>query len=106
MSEQKEKKGNWFMRHKVITGILVVIVLIMVIGGSGGSKSSTSTSSSGGQNQEQGKKDEKVTAKIGEVAQSSDLAFTVTGVKEYKSLGNSYTRKDAQGSLQGSYTQD
>lgn len=96
MSEQTDKKGNWFMRHKIITGILVVIVLIMVIGSSGGSKSSTSTSGSG-QNQEQAKKEEKKTAKIGEVAQSGDLAFTVTGVKEYKSLGNSFTRKDAQG---------
>lgn len=95
MSEQKEKKGNWFMRHKVITGILVVIVLIMVIGGSGGSKSSPSSTS--GSNQEQAKKEEKVTAKIGEVAQSGDLAFTVSGVKDYKSLGNSFTRKDAQG---------
>lgn len=97
MSDQKEKKGNWFMRHKVLTGILVFIVLIVVIGSSGGSSNSTSSSSSGSSKQEQAKNDEKVTAKIGEVAQSSDLAFTVTGVKDYQSLGNSYTRKDAQG---------
>ncbi len=94
MSEIKEKKGNWFMRHKVITGILVVIVLIMVLGSSGGSKTSTTTSGGSNANKQE---QAKVTAKIGEVAQSSDLAFTVTGVKDYQSLGNSYTRKDAQG---------
>lgn len=79
MSESKEKKGNWFMRHKVITGILVVIVLIMALGSSGGSKSTTTSSGGSESKQEQ----TKVTAKIGEVAQSSDLAFTVTGVKDY-----------------------
>lgn len=91
MSESKEKKGNWFMRHKVITGILVIIVLVIALGSSGGSKTSTTGGSDAKQEQT------KVTAKIGEVAQSSDLAFTVTGVKDYQSLGNSYTRKDAQG---------
>jgi hypothetical protein len=93
MSESNVKKGNWFMRHKVITGILVVIVLIMVLGSSGGNKSSTTSSGGSESKQEQAK----VSAKIGEVAQSSDLAFTVTGVKDYQSLGNSYTRKDPQG---------
>lgn len=97
MSDQKEKKGNWFMRHKVLTGILVFIVFIVVISSSGGDKSGSSSSSGSSATQEQGKKDEKVIAKIGEVAQSSDLAFTATGVKDAQSLGNSYTRKEAQG---------
>jgi hypothetical protein len=94
MSEQKEKKGNWFMRHKVLTGILVFVVFIVVIGSSGGS---SNTSNSTPTSQEQAKNEAKVIAKIGEVAQSSDLAFTATNVKDYQSLGNSFTRKDAQG---------
>jgi len=81
----------------VLTGILVFIVFIVVIGSSGSDKSGNSSSSSSSTSQEQGKKDEKVIAKIGEVAQSSDLAFTATGVKDSQSLGNSYTRKEAQG---------
>lgn len=97
MSEQKGKKGNWFARHKILTGIIVVIVLVIAIGSSGGSDSSTSNSGNSNNKQEQTSKDEKVMAKIGEVAQSSDLAFTVTGVKDYQSLGNSFTSKDAQG---------
>lgn len=95
MSDQKEKKGNWFMRHKVLTGILVIIVFI-VIANSGGSKSTPSSSGSS-TSQEESKKDEKTVAKIGEVTQSGDLAFTANSIKEYQSLGNSYTKKDAQG---------
>lgn len=93
MSDQK--KGNWFMRHKVLTGILVIIVFI-VIANSGGSKSTPSSSGSS-TSQEESKKDEKTVAKIGEVIQSGDLAFTANSIKEYQSLGNSYTKKDAQG---------
>ena len=96
MSDSKEKKGNWFMRHKILTGILVFIVFIVVVSASGGD-SSNSGSGDSGSKQEQSQKQEKVTAKIGEQVQSGDLAFTVNGVKDFKSLGNSYTQKDAQG---------
>ncbi len=96
MSDSKEKKGNWFMRHKILTGILVFIVFIVVVSASGGDSSSSGSGSSDSK-QEQSQKQEKITAKIGEQVQSGDLAFTVNGVKEYQSLGNSFTSKDAQG---------
>ena len=96
MYDSKEKKGNWFMRHKILTGILVFIVFIVVVSASGGDSSSSGSSNSGSK-QEQSQKQEKITAKIGEQVQSGDLAFTVNGVKEYQSLGNSFTSKDAQG---------
>lgn len=96
MSDSKEKKGNWFMRHRVLTGILVFFVFIVVVSASGGD-SSNSGSGDSGSKQEQSQNQEKVTAKIGELVQSGDLAFTVNGVKEYQSLGNSFTSKDAQG---------
>jgi len=96
MSDSKEKKGNWFMRHKVLTGILVFIVFIVVVSASGGDSSNGGSGDSGSK-QAQSQKQEKITAKIGEQVQSGDLAFTVNGVKEYQSLGNSFTSKDAQG---------
>jgi len=40
----EEKKQNWFMKHKVLTGIIVVFVLIGVAS-SGGDNSSTSNTS-------------------------------------------------------------
>ena len=47
MSDNKEKKGNWFMRHKIITGIIILVVIIGVAS-SGGSSQSTSSSSGSG----------------------------------------------------------
>lgn len=96
MSDSKENKGNWFMRHKILTGILVFFVFIVVVSASGGD-SSNSGSGDSGSKEEQSQNQEKVTAKIGEQVQSGDLAFTVNGVKEYQSLGSSFTSKDAQG---------
>lgn len=93
MPEQEQKKKNWFMRHKFLT-LIIAIVVIMVIGGSkGGNNSTSSPSSSSGSKQEQ----VATSFKMNEQAQNGDLAFTVTQVKDAKSLGNSYTKKDAQG---------
>lgn len=90
------------MRHKILTGILVFIIFIVVIGASGGNSSSTNNSgttdaNSGTKNEQVAKKEEKKVTKLGEVTQSGDLAFTATEVNDYKTLGNSFTKKDAQG---------
>lgn len=97
MSDSKEKKGNWFMRHKILTGILVFIVFIVVVSASGGDSANNSSSNGNSGTQQEQQDKEVVTAKMGETVQSGDLAFTVNGVKEYQSLGNSFTSKDAQG---------
>jgi len=89
---EEQKKQNWFLRHKFLTAILVIIV-IMMIGGSKGGGNSTSSNSTSGSKQEQAA----TSFKMNEVAQNGDLAFTVTKATEAKSLGNSYTKKDAQG---------
>ncbi len=47
MSEQKEKKGNWFMRHKIITGIIILVVIIGVASSGGSSQSTSSNTGSG-----------------------------------------------------------
>jgi hypothetical protein len=39
--ETTEKKKNWFVKHKIITGVIVVIVVLIVVGAAGGSKTST-----------------------------------------------------------------
>lgn len=89
---EEQKKQNWFLRHNFLTAILVIIV-IMMIGGSKGGGNSISSSSTSGSKQEQ----VATSFKMNEVAQNGDLAFTVTKVTEAKSLGNSYTKKNAQG---------
>jgi predicted deacylase len=79
---------------KIIGGIFLVLIVIGVIGSMGKSGSSTSTSQSGtGSKQEEAKP----IAKVGETVQDGDIAFTVTDVTTATSLGNQYTKKDAQG---------
>ena len=79
---------------KIIGGIFLVLIVIGVIGSMGKSGSSTSTSQSGtGSKQEEAKQ----IAKVGETVQDGDIAFTVTDGTTATSLGNQYTKKDAQG---------
>jgi len=43
--ETTEKKKNWFVRHKIITGVIVVIVVLGVMGAAGSKTSTTNTPS-------------------------------------------------------------
>lgn len=53
MSNEEKKTKNWFMRHKIITAILVIIVLIIVGSAMSGGKSNSPTSQSNNQVQQQ-----------------------------------------------------
>lgn len=53
MSDSKEKKGNWFMRHKVITGIIVLVVFIAIASSSGSSSDQSGQSSTTSNNAQQ-----------------------------------------------------
>lgn len=44
--EATEKKKNWFVRHKIITGVIIVIVVLGVLGTAGGSKTTTTNTAS------------------------------------------------------------
>ena len=46
MSDSKEKKGNWFMRHKIITGIIVLVILVAVVSSGGDTETPSSNTSS------------------------------------------------------------
>jgi len=73
-----------------LIGFVVLIVIGAIAGGGkSGNQSSTNTAS-------RGNSQEKVYG-LNEVAQDGDLAFTATTVTTAKSLGNSYTLKNAQG---------
>ena len=89
---EEQKKQNWFLRHKFLTAILVIIILMAVGGGNDSSKPTSS-----GTNSDVKQAEVTTNFKMNEVAQNGDLTFTVTKVTETKSLGNSYTKKDAQG---------
>lgn len=79
-------------------GVIAIVVIVIISAISGGGKNSTTSSNSGSSNKTENKK-EVVVAKIGEEVTANDLAFTVTDITKAKSLGNSYTKKDAQGTF-------
>lgn len=84
---------NWFMRHKIMTGILVVILLVIIMSiansGKGGSTTAGTNNTTAAQQTE--------TAKVGQTVNDGDLAFTVNSVDTAQSVGNSFTQKTAQG---------
>ena len=87
---EQEKKKNWFMRHKILT-IIGVIILISAFGSKKGDTNTQSSTSSINQQKQQ------TSFQMNQEAINGDLSFTVTKVTDAKSLGNSYTKKDAQG---------
>jgi len=83
---------TWFRKHPVLTVILALIILGIIIGLTGKKDQSSNTTGSNPTSQEA-----KAIAKIGEIVQDGDLAFTVTTMTTANSLGNSFTSTEAQG---------
>lgn len=77
---------NWFVRHKIITGILILIVLGIIVS-AGGNKDKSTTSDN---NTSDAKKTEAVTYKISEAIQADNLELTVTSAQEKKQVGSQY----------------
>lgn len=46
-----EKKPNWFVRHKALTGLLVLVVLFALLGAAGGSSNNANNKSTGSNTQ-------------------------------------------------------
>lgn len=80
---------------------LVVLIVIGVIAGSGGNKSNNQPSSGSNSTTTSNSKQEEAAKTYGlnETVQDGDLAFTVTNVETAKTLGNQFTKKDAQGTF-------
>lgn len=88
---EQEKKKNWFMRHKILT-IIAIIILFAFFGSKKGDENTQSSNSSTTKQEQQ-----QTSFQMNQEAINGDLAFTVTKMTDAKSLGNSYTKKDAQG---------
>lgn len=79
---------------------LIAIIVIAVISSAG--KSGSNPSSNSGDNANttsNSQSNEQKTYGLNEVVQDGDLAFTVTNVETGKTLGNQFTKKDAQGTF-------
>jgi len=81
--------------------IFVILIVVGVIAGAGKSNNSSSNTNNAantasGNNQTEAK----TVAKLNEQVTDSDLVFTATAVDTATTLGNQYTKKDAQGMFQ------
>jgi hypothetical protein len=81
--------------------IFVILIVVGVIAGAGKSNNSSSNTNNAantasGNNQAE----TKTVAKLNEPVTDSDLVFTATAVDTATTLGNQYTKKDAQGMFQ------
>lgn len=80
----KDKSKNWFVRHKIITGVVVLIVIIAVAtSSSGGNKTAdnNSTTSSGKKSSTKSEAPKETLAKIGQPAKDGKFEFTVNNMK-------------------------
>lgn len=81
---------------------LVVLIVIAVVASAGKSGDNPSSNSNNASNTSNGnnQSETQTVAKINEPVTDSDLVFTATAVETAKTLGNQYTKKDAQGTFQ------
>jgi hypothetical protein len=92
-----DKDGNWFKKHKILTGILALIVLAIIISVSSGSGSDNQSNDQGSSSGSASNNTPK-TAKIGQPVRDGKFEFTVKGMKcGEKSVGNEFLKTKAQG---------
>ncbi len=79
----------------------IAIIVLAVIAGSGVNKSNNQSSTGSNSTATSNNKQENTAKTYGlnETVQDGDLAFTVTGVETAETLGNQFTKKDAQGTF-------
>ena len=88
---------NWFAKHKILTGILVILLIVIISSSSGNKNKGANTDTTQGSNNKTTQTES--IGKIGEAVNANDLSFTVTDISKAKSLGNSYSKKEAQGTF-------
>ena len=81
--------------------IFVILIVIGVVAGAGKSNNpSSSTNNAANTASGNNQAETKTVAKLNEPVTDSDLVFTATAVDTSTTLGNQYTKKDAQGMFQ------
>lgn len=104
------KKKNFFVRHKILTGLLALCVVGGIAAAAGGKKDDTSTSGSTGSSSQAAGSDKSAGAKsdeksdalpaVGAPIKDGNLEFTVTKVeRDVPSVGDQYVGEKAQGAF-------
>lgn len=94
---KKEKDGNWFKRHKILTVILAIVVIGVIASAAGGGGKNKTNSTS---NTKDTAATSNQTAKIGETARDGKFEFVVKSIKcgePSVTAAGGYLSKTAQG---------
>jgi hypothetical protein len=82
-----------------IAFIAIIVLAVISSAGKSGSNQSSNSASDNTNSASSNQSNEQKTFGLNEVVQDGDLAFTVTSVETAKTLGNQFTKKDAQGTF-------
>lgn len=96
--EKPAKSGNWFARHKVLTGIIVFVLLIAIgqsMGGNEDAKVVDNNSNNDSSKTEDTKAPEKTEFNVGEVISFDDKEVTVSDVVRNWNSGNQFITPDS-----------
>lgn len=96
----KDKTGNWFKRHKILTVVGVLVILAVIGGAAGGGNKTNNSSSTSNSSQPTGSKANTTAqlAKIGQPVRDGKFEFTVNKQTcGQTSVGDQYVNKTAQG---------
>ena len=79
---------NWFVRHKIMTGILALVVIVILINVGGSDKEENKTADV------EKNKVEEVKYEINDTIKAGELELTVTSAEEKKRVGSQYFQSD------------
>lgn len=89
---KKEKDGNWFKRHKILTGILILFVIGTFSRALGdGEKNNTGDAAADTDTAQTAKKEQQTEFKVGEAATFDNKSITVTDVIRNYNTGNEFS---------------
>lgn len=93
----EDKKKNWFVRHKILTGILVFVLIGIIASAAngGGKNSGTISNGTNTSSTQNSKQEEKTEFKVGETATFDNKSITVTDVQRNYDTGNPYAQPES-----------
>lgn len=92
-NQEIQKKQNWFMRHKIITGVLTVIIVLIILGAFAGGTGTDTTNTAGTSSEKSASNSPTVaeqkdlTPKVSDVTKLGDREFIVNSVKRSGAFG-------------------
>lgn len=91
-----KKEGNWFARHKILTGVMALVLVGIIAAAASSSDEATNQKSDSSQNDTNAKdSDSKTEYVVGDTIKLDDRDVIVTKVKRNYSTGNQFAKPES-----------